>query len=164
MSVVPELLAANERYAEGFTKGDLPSPPARRAAILTCMDARLLPDRILGLEEGDARVIRNAGGRASPDAIRSLIVSYKKLGTNEILVIHHTDCGMLGLDDEEFRRELLRDTGGDASTIDFLGFSDLQASVRQDGDTIRDCPLIPDEIPVKGYVFDVRTGRLREVD
>ena len=163
MSVIPELLAANARYADRFRGGDLPSPPARRVAVLTCMDARLVPHRFLGLEEGDAHVIRNAGGRASDDALRSLILSYKLLGTREFLVIHHTDCGMLGFDNEQLREQLRRDTGADASQIDFLPFRDLDDSVRQDARAIRDSPLIPDAIAVRGFVFDVRTGRLREV-
>lgn len=163
MSVIPELLAANSRYADRFDRGDLPMPPARRVAILTCMDARLLPASFLGLEEGDAHVIRNAGGRASDDALRSLIISYKLLGTREFLVIHHTDCGMLTFDNDQLREQLRRDTGADASGIDFLTFSDLEQNVRDDVKTIRDSPLIPDEIPVIGYVYDVRTGRLCEV-
>ena len=163
MSVIPELLAANARYAERFTLGDLPSPPARRVAVLTCMDARLLPHRFLGLEEGDAHVIRNAGGRASDDALRSLILSYKLLGTREILVIHHTDCGMQSFDNDQLRGRLERDTGADASAIDFLPFRDLDESVRQDVRRIRDSPLIPDEISVHGYVYEVGTGRLREI-
>ena len=163
MSVIPELLAANDRYADRFAAGDLPSPPGRRVAILTCMDARLLPHRFLGLEEGDAHVIRNAGGRASDDALRSLILSYKLLGTREFLVIHHTDCGALVYTNETIRQQLHRDTGADASGIDFLPFSDLDESVRQDVETIRSSPFIPNEIPVRGFVYDVRTGSLREV-
>lgn len=163
MSVIPELLAANERYAERYGSGDLPSTPGRRVAILTCMDSRLVPSRFLGLEEGDAHVITNAGGRASDDALRSLIISYKLLGTREFLVIHHTDCGMQSFDSGQLREQLRRDTGADASEIDFLTFTNLEESVRQDVRTIRDSPLIPDEIRVRGYVFDVRTGRLREV-
>ena len=163
MSVIPEILAANARYADRFDKGDLPSPPGRRVAILTCMDARLLPTEFLGLEEGDAHVIRNAGGRASDDALRSLILSYKVLGTREFLVIHHTDCGQASYKDEALRDQLWRDTGADASSIDFLTFSDLDESVREDVRTIRDLPFVPDEIPVYGFVYDVRTGRLREV-
>ncbi len=109
MSVMPELLAADSRYADRFDKGDLPMPPGRRVAILTCMDARLLPASFLGLEEGDAHVIRNAGGRASGDALRSLIISYKLLGTREFLVIHHTDCGMLTFDNDQLQQQLRRD-------------------------------------------------------
>ncbi len=163
MSVIPEFLAANQRYADRFDRGDLPSPPGRRVAILTCMDARLLPSEFLGLEEGDAHVIANAGGRASDDALRSLIISYKLLGTREFVVIHHTDCGQLTYDDDQLREQLRRDTGADASGIDFLTFSDLEQSVRDDVRAIRASPLIPDEIPVHGFVYDVRTGRLREV-
>ena len=163
MSVLPELLTANERYAAGFTKGELPMPPARKVAVLTCMDARLQPSKFLGLDEGDAHVIRNAGGRASDDAIRSLIISYKLLGTREFLVIHHTDCGMLTFSNEQLREMLQMDLNADASGIDFLPFSDLDESVRRDVDTIRSHRLIPDDIAVSGYVFDVKTGRLREV-
>ena len=161
--ILADVQAANERYAAGFTKGDLPMPPGRKFAVLACMDARLDPARVLGLEEGDAHVIRNAGGRASPDALRSLIISYKLLGTREFLVVHHTDCGMLTFSNEQIREMLANDTGGDASSIDFLPFSDLEASVREDVETVRSSPLIPDDIPVSGFVYDVRTGRLETV-
>jgi carbonic anhydrase len=163
MSVLDEVLAANQRYAAGFTKGDLPMPPSRRFAVLACMDDRLDPAKALGLEEGDAHVIRNAGGRASDDAIRSLVISYKLLGTREFLVIHHTDCGMLTFTDDQLREQLRRDLNVDASDVDFLSFTDLDASVRQDVETIRSSPLIPRDIPVRGFVYDVRTGRLHEV-
>ena len=163
MPELPELLAANERYAASFTKGGLPMPPARHVAVLACMDARLHPEKFLGLEEGDAHVIRNAGGRASDDALRSLIISYKLLGTREFVVIHHTDCGMLTFSNDQIREMLKNDTGADASAIDFLPFSDLEASVREDVRTIRSSPLIPDDITVTGFVFDVKTGRLSEV-
>ena len=163
MAVLAEVLGANERYAADFTKGDLPLPPARRLAVLTCMDARLDPAKALGLEEGDAHVIRNAGGRASDDALRSLIISYTLLGTREFLVIHHTDCGMVTFTNEQLREQLRRDMKADASAIDFLPFTDLDASVRQDVATVRSSPLIPDDITVSGFVYDVATGRLREV-
>ena len=163
MSDVPKLLAANERYAAGFAKGDLPAPPVRKVAVLTCMDARLDPARFLGLQEGDAHVIRNAGGRASEDAIRSLVISYKLHGTREFLVIHHEDCGMLTFTNDQLREQLRRDVGADASSIDFLPFADLDDSVRLDVGTLRSSPLIPQDIPVHGFVYDVRTGRLREV-
>jgi len=163
MSVLPELLAANERYAAGFTKGDLPMPPGRHVSVLVCMDARLHPEKFLGLDEGDAHVIRNAGGRASDDALRSLIISYKLLGTREFVVIHHTDCGMLTFTNDQLRDILRNDLNADASGIDFLPFSDLDESVRQDVETIRSSPLIPEDISVSGFVFDVKTGRLREV-
>ena len=163
MPELPELRAANERYAASFTRGDLPMPPARHLAVLACMDARLHPEKFLGLEEGDAHVIRNAGGRASDDALRSLIISYKLLGTREFVVIHHTDCGMLTFSNDQIRQMLKNDTGADASGIDFLPFSDLEASVREDVRTIRSSPLIPNDITVTGFVFDVKTGRLSEV-
>ncbi len=163
MSVLQKLLAANERYAAHFTKGGLPRPPARHVAVLTCMDCRLDPAKFLGLQEGDAHVIRNAGGRASEDAIRSLIVSYKIGGTREFVVIHNTDCGMLTFTNEQLRERLRRDLGVDASDIDFLAFSDLEQSVREDVEKIRSSPFIPEDIPVSGFVYDVRTGRLRQV-
>ncbi len=163
MPVLRELLAANEGYASGFTKGKLPMPPARHVAVLTCMDARLDPAKFLGLAEGDAHVIRNAGGRASPDAIRSLIISHKLLGTREFLVIHHSDCGMLTFTNDQLRERLRREHNADASAIDFLPFTDLDESVRQDVRTIRSTPFIPKDIPVNGFVYDVRTGRLREI-
>src|SRR5689334_9710601 len=124
MTTVEEFRKANEAYAARFQKGDLPMPPARRVAVLTCMDARLDPARFLGLEEGDAHVVRNAGGRASPDALRSLIISYKLLGTREFIIVHHTDCGMLTFSNDQIREMLKNDTGADASGIDFLPFSD----------------------------------------
>jgi carbonic anhydrase len=163
MTVTEEFLSANARYAAGFTKGDLPMPPGRKTAVLVCMDARIDPAKALGLEEGDAHVIRNAGGLASDDAIRSLIISYKLLGTREFAVIHHTDCGMLTFTNEQIRDVLEQDTGADASDIDFLPFSDVDQSVRQDLAKIRASPLIPDEIPVRGFVYDVRSGALREI-
>jgi carbonic anhydrase len=161
--ILDEVRAANQRYAASFTKGDLPMPPGRQFAVLACMDARLDPARALGLEEGDAHVIRNAGGRASPDALRSLIISYKLLGTREFLVIHHTDCGMVTFTNDQLREMLKADTGADASNIDFLPFSDLEAGVREDVQTIRSSPLIPNDIPVSGFVYDVRSGRLEPV-
>lgn len=163
MSVLRELVTANEQYVSGFKKGNLPMPPGRHVAVLACMDARLDPAKFLGLSEGDAHVIRNAGGRASPDAIRSLIISHKLLGTREFLVIHHTDCGMLTFTNEQLRERLRRDFSADASGIDFLPFADLDESVRQDVRTIHSSPFIPKDIPVSGFVYDVRTGRLREI-
>lgn len=163
MATLPDMLAANDEYAASFTKGDLPMPPARQVAILTCMDARLIPANFLGLQEGDAHVIRNAGGRASDDAIRSLVISCELLGTREFLVIHHTDCGMLTFTNEDLRQKLQDKLGADASEIDFLPFADLEESVREDVATIRSSPLIPNDIPVTGFVYDVRTGKLRAV-
>jgi carbonic anhydrase len=163
MSELPAILEANERYAAAFAKRELPAPPARRLAVLTCMDARLDPAKTLGLAEGDAHVIRNAGGRATGDAIRSLVISQQMLGTREVLVIHHTDCGMLTVTNEELRDRLRRVLGADASAIDFLPMSDLEESVREDVAAIRASPLVPDDIAVCGFIYDVQTGRLREV-
>ncbi len=163
MAVLNELLEANRRFAGGFDKGDLPMPPARHVAVLTCMDARLHPEKFLGLDIGDGHVIRNAGGRASGDAIRSLIISTKLLGTREFVLIHHTDCGMLTFTSEELRRKLTEETGADASDIDFLTFADLEESLREDVRGIRESPFIPDDILVSGFIYDVRTGELKEV-
>lgn len=164
MTVTDELLEANQEYAQAFDQGDLPAPPARRVAVLTCMDARLHPETFLGLNLGDAHVIRNAGGRASDDAIRSLIISSRLLGTKEYLVIHHTDCGMLTFGNEQLQRQLTEDTGQDASSIDFLPFSDLEESVRDDVGRIRQSPFIADEIALRGFIYDVRSGQLSPVN
>jgi len=177
-----EVLAANEEYARTFgDKGELALPPARRFAILTCMDARLDPAKYAGLSEGDAHVVRNAGGRASDDAIRSLVISYKLLGTREWFVIHHSDCGMEFFDDETMRDLLARsldtaelgpdgfhDVGeGPGSTeakyVDWLTIADREQSVVEDVRRIRSHPLVPPAIAIYGYVYDVRTGRLLEV-
>ena len=161
MSVVPEFLAANDRYAVGFKKGHLPMPPARRVAVVACMDARLDPARALGLEEGDAHVIRNAGGRAA-DAVRSLVISQQLLGTREIVVIHHTDCGMLTFTDEQLRGKL-RETLGQDTRLEFLPFSDVEQSVRDDLAALRSNPLLLPGLPLSGFVYDVRSGRLQPV-
>ena len=158
-----QLLAANERFAEQFTAGDLPMPPARRLTVLACMDARLHPETFLGLALGDAHVIRNAGGRASDDALRSLVISSRLLGTREFVVIHHTDCGMLTFTNDDLRGRLAAETGADASAIDFLPFADLGESVREDVRRIQSSPFIDRDISVSGFVYDVRSGRLQEV-
>jgi carbonic anhydrase len=163
MAVVDEFVQANEEFAGRFDQGSLPMPPARNVAVLTCMDARLHPSKFLDLAIGDAHVIRNAGGRASDDAIRSLIISSRLLGTREFVVIHHTDCGMLTFTNDDLREKLAQEAGADASTIDFLPFPDLEQSVRDDVQRIVESPFIADEIPVSGFVYDVRTGRLLEV-
>jgi carbonic anhydrase len=163
MAVVDEFLRANERFVEGFNQGGLPMPPARQAAVLVCMDARIHEAPALGLALGDAHVIRNAGGRASDDAIRSLIISSRLLGTREFVVIHHTDCGMLTFTNEQLRGQLAEQTGADASAIDFLPFSDLEASVREDVERIQASPFIDKNIPVSGLIYDVNTGRLTPV-
>ncbi len=180
--IVDEVLAANKAYAAGFgEKAQLPMPPARGFAILTCMDARLDPAKYAGLAEGDAHVIRNAGGRASDDAIRSLVISHKLLGTNEWFVVHHTDCGMETFTDEVMRGLLAQsletarvdesgwhDSGAgpgsrEGDYIDWLTISDQAESVRADVARIRNHPLVPDDIPVHGYIYDCKTGRLRKV-
>jgi carbonic anhydrase len=158
-----EFLRANEQYAAAFGAGDLPVPPARRVAVVTCMDARLHPEEFLGLEVGDAHVIRNAGGRVSEDAIRSLVISQRFLGTNEVVVVHHTGCGMLTFRNEDLIGKIREDLGADASAWDFLPFSDLEESVRDDVEAVRDSALIPDDVPVSGAIYDVGTGELREV-
>lgn len=181
-TVLNEVLSANEAYAAEFgDRGELALPPARRFAILTCMDARLDPAKYAGLSEGDAHVIRNAGGRASDDAIRSLVISYKLLGTREWFVVHHTNCGMETFDDKTMRRLLasslqtasLTRSGwedanpGPGSTeaeyIDWLTIDDNARSVAADVARIRQHPLVPADIPIYGYIYDVRTGKLVEV-
>ena len=162
MADTDELLSANRSYSEQFDKGDLAMPPARSVAVVTCMDARLLPSRFLGLEEGDAHVIRNAGGRAK-DALRSLVISQRLLGTNEVAVIHHTDCGMLIFSNDDLYAKVEQDLGADASDIDFLPFPDLEQSVRDDVKLLSDSPLIPDDIPIRGFVYDVKSGAISEV-
>jgi carbonic anhydrase len=180
--VLDEVLAANTSYAAAFgDKGRLAMPPARHFAILTCMDARLDPAQFAGLHEGDAHVVRNAGGRASDDAIRSLVISHKLLATREWFVIHHTDCGMLTFTDDVMRRLLAEDlhtatfdgkawrnTGkGPGSTeaehFSWLAIADLAESVRDDVRRIQNHPLVPKDIGVYGYIYDVKTGRLRKV-
>jgi len=161
MSEVSTFLKANERYAASFAKGHLPMPPSRRVAVVACMDARLDPARVLGLEEGDAHVVRNAGGRAA-DAVRSLVISQQLLGTREVVVIHHTDCGMLTFTDEQLRRKV-RDELGAETDIAFLSFSDVEQSVRDDIAAIRESRLLLKGVPVTGFVYDVKTGRLRPV-
>jgi carbonic anhydrase len=163
MTVFNECLEANQSYVAEFDRGNLPMPPARGLAIVTCMDARLHPEKFLGLEVGDAHVIRNAGGRASDDAIRSLVISQRLLGTKEIVVIHHTDCGMLTFTNEQLAAKVKQDLGVNTGKQDFLPFTDLEQSVRDDVATLRASPLIPKEIPISGAVYDVRTGELREV-
>jgi len=180
--ILDEVLAANAKYAESFgDKGNLPLPPSRHFAILTCMDARLDPAKYAGLAEGDAHVIRNAGGRASDDAIRSLVISYKLLGTREWFVIHHTDCGMMLFINDDMSRLLAsslqtatldqsgwHDTGQghgslEGSYINWLTFSDNAKSVVEDVTRIRNHPLVPKDIPIYGYIYDVKSGKLIEV-
>lgn len=180
-NILNEVLSANRNYSAAFDKGDLPMPPGRRFAILTCMDARLDPAKYAGLSEGDAHVIRNAGGRASDDAIRSLVISYKLLGTKEWFVIHHTDCGM-----ETFTNDIMSDllskslktasvdSSGwhdccdgpgctDGKFINWLTIKDQAESVTEDVVRIKSHPLVPADIPVYGFIYDVKSGQLIEV-
>jgi len=180
--ILNDVLNANERYASQFgDKGSLALPPARHFAVLTCMDARLDPAKYAGLAEGDAHVIRNAGGRASDDAIRSLVISYKLLGTREFFVIHHTDCGMLfftnevirgllanSLETAELSADGFRDVGAGPGSragefIEWLSISDAEQSVVDDVSRIRNHALVPKSIPIYGYIYDVKSGRLIEV-
>lgn len=163
MTVVDEILAANERYAAGFDKGDLPMPPGRRFAIVTCMDARLDPAKYAGLSEGDAHVIRNAGGVVSDDALRSLVISHWLLGTQEAFVIGHTDCGMLTFTNDDLRGRLAAEAGADASAIDFLPFSDVAARVAESVRQIEASPLLPDSFAAHGFVYHVESGKLELV-
>jgi carbonic anhydrase len=162
MGVTDDLIRSNQSFAESFDEGDLPMPPARAVAVVACMDARLHPERFLGLEIGDGHVIRNAGGRADESALRSLIISQRLLGTREVLVIHHTDCGMLTFTNDDLRGKLATE-GLDATGIDFLPFGDLGQSVRDDVRAIKSSPLIPDDVSVRGFVYDVKTGKLQEI-
>jgi len=162
MSVTDELLANAERYAEAFDRGGLPMPPAKRVAVLACMDARLNPYGLLGLDEGDAHVIRNAGGVVTDDEIRSLAISQRLLGTEEIILIHHTDCGMLTFKDDDFRNQIQQDTGIKPEWA-AEAFDNLEADVRQSIARIEASPFIPKKDQVRGFVYDVETGRLAEV-
>ena len=162
MTVAQEFLKANEAYAAGFQKGNLAMPPKRHVAVLTCMDARIDPARALGLEEGDAHVIRNAGGRAA-DALRSLVISEQLLGTTEIVVIHHTDCGMLTFSNDDLRTKVKQELHADADNIDFLPFKDLEQSVRDDVAFLRNSPLIPQSLDITGFIYDVKSGKLLPV-
>ena len=162
MSVTDELLANADRYAATFDKGDLPLPPAKQVAVVACMDARLNPYAILGLVEGDAHVIRNAGGVITQDELRSLAISQRLLGTQEIILIHHTDCGMLTFTDDAFRAQILADTGV-KPTWAAEAFDDLDTDVRQSIARIKAEPSIPVKDSVRGFVYDVSKGSLREV-
>jgi carbonic anhydrase len=162
MSVTDDLLANAERYAQAFDQGDLPMPPAKRLAVLACMDARLNPYGLLGLREGDAHVIRNAGGVVTDDAIRSLAISQRLLGTEGIILIHHTDCGMLTFKDDEFRRQIQEETGVKPEWA-VEAFDDLDEDLRQSIARIKSSPFIPRKDHVRGFVYDVKTGALREV-
>jgi carbonic anhydrase len=162
MTATDELLANNQTYAASFDKGDLAVPPARKVAVIACMDARLNVYGLLGLQEGDAHVIRNAGGAVTDDAIRSLAISQRLLGTEEIILIHHTGCGMLTFTDDEFRRSIEDETGIKPAWA-AESFTDLDRDVRQSIARIKASPFLPHKDHVRGFVYEVETGRLREV-
>ncbi|NHA13442.1 carbonic anhydrase [Thioalkalivibrio sp. XN279] len=163
MSATEEFLEANQRYAETFSKGDKPMPPAKRVAVVACMDARIETGRLLGLEEGDAHVIRNAGGVVTDDVIRSLAISQRLLGTREIVLIHHTDCGMLTFKDEALKSEVEKDTGL-RPPFAFEAFADVEDDVRQSIRRVRASPFVVHKDSIRGFVYEVETGRLREID
>ncbi len=162
MSVTDDLLKNNEEYARNFDKGDLPLPPAKGVAVVACMDARLDVHGMLGLELGDAHVIRNAGGVITADEIRSLVISQRLLGTREIVLIHHTDCGMLTFSDDEVADQIEADTGVRPPFV-LESFGDLEGNVRESMERIKTNPFIPHKDAVRGFVYEVETGRLREV-
>jgi carbonic anhydrase len=162
MSVTDELLQSNQEYARSFSSHDLPMPPGRKVVVVACMDARLNPYGMLGLGEGDAHVIRNAGGVVTNDVIRSLLISQRLLGTSEILLIHHTDCGMLTFRDDDVKAAVEADTGI-RPPFALEAFSDLDQDVRQSIARIEASPFVPDKSSVRGFVYDVGSGRLREV-
>ena len=163
MATFDELLDANKNYAESFDQGDLQTPPARRVAVVTCMDARIHPEDALGIELGGAHMIRNAGGRVSDDAIRSLVISQRLLGTNEVIIMHHTDCGMMSFKNEDLAAKIQEDLGVDASGHDFLTFSDLEQSVRDDVETLESSELVPDDVTIVGAIYEVESGKVREI-
>jgi carbonic anhydrase len=162
MSATDELIENADAYAAAFDKGELPLPPAKRVAVVACMDARLNPYGLLGLSEGDAHVIRNAGGVVTDDEIRSLSISQRLLGTEEIILIHHTDCGMLTFTDDEFRQQVQEETGIKPEWA-AEAFADLEEDVRQSIARITASPFIPKKESVRGFIYEVETGRLREV-
>ena len=154
---------ANKQYSEKFDRSKLAMPPAKKLAIVACMDARLTVEEFLGLKTGDAHIIRNAGGIVTDDALRSLIISQRLLGTREILVINHTDCGMLTFKDEDLRKRLHQETGADASALHFYAFPNLEENVRAQVKKIKDSPFILKEVPVHGLIYHVENGQLQEV-
>ena len=162
MAITDELIRSNTKYAASYNKGALPLPPAKRLAVIACMDARLDPARALGLEEGDAHVIRNAGGVVTEDAIRSLTISQRLLGTTEVILIHHTDCGMLTFTDDAVKEQIRADTGLRPSFA-LEAFADLDEDVRQSIARIKASPFVVRKDSVRGFVYDVASGRLREV-
>ena len=163
MSVYQDALTANSGYASAFSLGHLPMPPGKKLAVVACMDARLTIEPILGLQTGDAHIIRNAGGIVTDDVLRSLIISHKLLGTQTFFVINHRDCGMLTFKDEELQGRLKQETGRDTAGIKFHAFSNVEENVREQVGRIRGSPFLPDSIEVHGFVYDVKSGQLAEV-
>lgn len=164
MSSIDDILKANQQFASTFRTGSQPIAPAKKLAVLACMDARLNVERALGLDAGDAHIIRNAGGIADESALRSLIISHRVLGTNQFIVINHTDCGMMKFDGDQLRSDLRATTGSDAAVPrSFHTFSDLEQNVREQMEAIRSHPWLSRDIAVRGFIYDVNTGRLREV-
>ena len=164
MGAIDELLKANAAYAKDFAQGNLPMPPARKLAVVACMDARLVPSQILGTKNGDIHVIRNAGGIVTEDALRSLLISHYLLGTQECMIINHTDCGMLTFKDEELLARLQGETGTAAVAPNhFYAFDNLEKNVRRQIQKVKSHPWIPKSVPVRGFIYDVKTGRLHEV-
>jgi carbonic anhydrase len=163
MSVFDEMLKHNAGYEQRFTLGHLQTPPVRKLVILTCMDSRMDLEELLGLRVGDAHMIRNAGGLATDDAIRSLILSTHLLGTRSIAIIQHTECGLMSITDHEFRLRLKESTGRDASHLDFYAFCDIDQNVREQVKRVRENPFLPQPVEVRGFVYDVKRGSLREV-
>lgn len=164
MSAIDEVLRANEAYAAQFAWGELPTPPARKLIVLACMDARLIVSQILGLKPGDAHIIRNAGGIVTDDVLRSVLISHHLLGTQEMMIIEHTDCGMLTFTDDDLLGRLRQKMGtAVVAPARFFAFRELEANVREQIEKVRSHPWIPAQFVVRGFIYDVRTGRLREV-
>lgn len=164
MGIIDEVLKASHTYARNFSLGDLRSPPRRKLAVVACMDARITVEELLALEAGDAHVIRNAGGIVTDDVLRSLIISHHLLGTREVMILNHTDCGMLTFTDDELRSRLERETGVAADEpARFHAFRDLERNLQVQIERVRAHPWIADDVPVRGFVYDVRSGELREV-
>ncbi len=164
MSIIDEVVRANQSYASSFTLWTLPIPTARKLAVVACMDARLTVELMLGLKTGDAHIIRNAGGIVTEDAVRSLLISHHLLGTEEFVIINHTDCGMLTFKDDELHTRLQQQTGTAAvAPARFHAFSNLEENVRQQIQKLRSHPWVPRQIPVRGFIYDVKTGQLNEV-
>ena len=164
MSVIDNVLKANELYSERYTDNHLPAPPALKLAVITCKDARLMVEAILGLKEGDAHIIRNAGGVVTPDVIRSLLVSHYMLGAQEVMIINHTGCGMMSFTDEQLFTKVRQTTGTAAAGPEALHtFTDIEENVRKQVEKVRSHPWIPDGMAVRGFVYDMETGKLREI-